>query len=158
MAKSNLEKQECLMSEEALKRIDEFVGTQLKLRRTFLGISQERLGIMMDLTFQQVQKYEKGLNRISASRLYEISKILNVPISYFFDGLQKNLKPKSIPYNRGLAEEKSSFDSDPLKKKESIDLLRAYYNIKSPVLAKKIFDLIKTVSSLQDGENDTQNK
>lgn len=142
-----------LMSEASLKHIDEYVGKQLRLRRTFLGISQEKLGASMDLTFQQVQKYEKGLNRISAGRLYEISKILSVPISYFFDDIDNNLnKLKTIPYTPGLAEEKSDFDYNPMKKKESVDLLRAYYNIKSPAVAKKILDLVKAVASSQEDE------
>ncbi len=110
------------MSEEIAERperdsrpspIDIHVGSRVRLRRTLLGMSQERLGDALGLTFQQVQKYERGVNRVGASRLFDISRVLDVPISYFFDDMPEGMNetPVSGPRGRmyGLAEAQEPF-------------------------------------------------
>src|SRR5215212_933479 len=102
--------------------IDIRVGARLRLRRTLLGMSQEKLGEAIGLTFQQVQKYERGANRIGASRLFDLSRVLDVPVSFFFDDMAAD--PNSIPTSDGLVggfgeEKSSSFEPDPMAKRET---------------------------------------
>src|SRR3954466_14965806 len=97
--------------------IDIRVGTRLRLRRNMLGLSQERLGEAIGLTFQQVQKYEHGANRIGASRLHELSQVLNVPVSFFFDDTDPVRAPAIGGFTESLVE---TFGSDPLRKQEMI--------------------------------------
>src|SRR5689334_21165977 len=102
------------------------VGARLRLRRNMLGLSQERLGEAIGLTFQQVQKYERGANRIGASRLHELSRVLDVPVSFFFD----DTDPRRAPAVGNCAElPADAFESDPLRKRETIELVRAYFSI-----------------------------
>src|ERR1700728_1426467 len=106
--------------------IDVHVGSRVRLRRTLLGMSQEKLGDALGLTFQQVQKYERGANRIGASRLYDLSRVLDVPVSYFFDefGDQPALA------GAGLGEEAAeSYQPNPMMKRETLELVRAYLRI-----------------------------
>lgn len=131
--------------------VDVYVGSRIKLRRTLLGISQERLGDALDLTFQQVQKYERGSNRVSASKLFTISEVLDVPISYFFDGLHgsenraEGLRDTAAP----------AFEHEQLSRKESIDLLKAYYDIDDPKLRRKVIEIIRTLArSTRDSAED----
>src|ERR1051325_4708248 len=106
--------------------IDVRVGARLRLRRNMLGLSQEKLGEAIGLTFQQVQKYERGANRIGASRLYELSRILDVPVSFFFD----DTDPVRAPATGGFAEPPTeTFESDPLRKPETIELVQAHFSI-----------------------------
>lgn len=130
--------------------VDVYVGSRIKLRRTLLGISQERLGDALDLTFQQVQKYERGSNRVSASKLFTISEVLDVPISYFFDGLGTEGR------GDGLREPASpAFEHEQLSRKESIDLLKAYYEIDDPKLRRKVIEIIRTLAqSTRDSAED----
>ncbi len=120
--------------------IDIYVGTRVRLRRALLGLSQEKLGEALGLTFQQVQKYERGANRIGASRLFDISRVLNAPITYFFDEMD------------GAAEDGVSHDSDNtampnlLTKRETLELVRAYYKIANPAIRKRLFELARSLS------------
>ena len=129
--------------------VDVHVGSRVRLRRKFLGMSQERLGTAIGLTFQQVQKYERGANRIGSSRLWELSKVLSVPVSYFFDEMPDTVsRGGSIV---GFAEsQQADFDGDPLSRKEALDLVRAFYRISDPKLRKQMVDLIKSVGDKQD--------
>src|SRR5829696_2567204 len=107
--------------------IDVRVGARLRLRRNMLGLSQEKLGEAIGLTFQQVQKYERGANRIGASRLHELSRVLDVPVSFFFDDTDPVRAP-AIP--GGFAEPPAEgFESDPLRRPETIELADAYFSI-----------------------------
>src|ERR1700740_3487963 len=95
--------------------IDVHVGSRIRLRRTLLGMSQERLGEALGLTFQQVQKYERGVNRVGASRLFDLSRVLDVPISFFFDDMPESLTNTHGGPNRrasGLSETQDSFADD----------------------------------------------
>ncbi len=105
-------------------------------------MSQSKLGEALNLTFQQVQKYEKGTSRIGASRLYQLSKVLDVPISYFFDDLPAEISGKRAP---GLAKVKS-FEGDPLAKPETLQLVRAYYRIANPHLRNRVRKLMKALA------------
>lgn len=121
--------------------VDVYVGARVKLRRTLIGMSQEKLGDALGLTFQQVQKYERGANRVSASKLHRIAEVLDVPISYFFDGYGDGI------VSSGLAETgATAFEHEHLSRKESIDLLKAYYAISNPKLRRKVIDIVRTLA------------
>ncbi len=125
--------------------IDEYVGTQLRQRRSLLGLSQERLAEQVGITFQQIQKYENGANRVSASRLYEFSKVLDIPVGFFFE----NYGGAVISMTTGFAEnDQAAFEGpeDIMKRKETLELIRVYYSIESPKLRKDLFKLVKSMA------------
>lgn len=133
--------------------IDVHVGSRIRLRRTLLGMSQEKLGDALGLTFQQVQKYERGVNRVGASRLFDISRVLDVPISFFFDDMPEGMQdtPVSGPRGRtyGFSEAQEPFGAgldDHMTKRETLELVRAYYRISEPLVRKRMFDLIKSLA------------
>ncbi len=131
--------------------VDIHVGSRVRLRRTLLGMSQEKLGNALGLTFQQVQKYERGTNRIGSSRLFLLSRILDVPVSFFFD----DMSPEVAAGQRGFAEaEQANFDQDDLAKRETLELVRAYYKITDPAVRKRLFDLVKAVGGQPIDEDD----
>src|SRR6195256_6049037 len=124
--------------------IDVQVGARVRLRRNMLGLSQEKLGEAIGLTFQQVQKYERGANRIGASRLHELSRVLDVPVSFFFDSMDPVRAP-AIP--GGFAEPAAeAFDSDPLRRRETVELVSAYYRIDDLALRRRLFDLARALA------------
>ncbi len=131
--------------------IDTHVGSRIRLRRTLLGMSQERLGEALGLTFQQVQKYERGVNRVGASRLFDLSRVLDVPIAFFFDDMPEQLAGMhgSAHVTRatgGFAERQDQFGVDEaLNRRETLELMRAYYRIVDPSVRKRVFDLIKSM-------------
>ncbi|MBT4889119.1 MAG: helix-turn-helix transcriptional regulator [Rhodospirillales bacterium] len=127
--------------------VDVHVGTRLRLRRTLMGMSQETLGNQVGLTFQQIQKYERGANRIGASRVYEFGGILDVPISFFFDDMPGELKTHEGRYAAGLRDKDAgNYEIDPLARRETLELVRAYYKITDPKVRKRIFEMVKTIS------------
>jgi len=133
--------------------IDVHVGSRVRLRRTLLGMSQEKLGEAIGLTFQQVQKYERGANRIGASRLYDLSRVLDVPVSFFFDDMPSDSDAPVASDYSGLPEEKSgSFEPDPMAKRETLELVRAYYRITDPQVRKRLFELTKSVANAANAE------
>ncbi|WP_212111145.1 helix-turn-helix domain-containing protein [Bartonella queenslandensis] len=119
--------------------IDIYVGTRIRLRRNILGLTQEKLGEKLGITFQQIQKYEKGTNRIGASRLQAIAEIMDVPVSYFFD---KGLTSQQV---EGFAENDHNF-MDFCSSSEGIQLMRAFTNISDAKVRRKIIDLAKALS------------
>ena len=130
--------------------VDVHVGVRVRQRRTLLGMSQEKLGSAVGLTFQQIQKYERGANRIGASRLYEFSKVLDVPISYFYEDMPTNVmigRYGGGRGRRGLGEAASPFEDekDPMIKRETLELVRAYYKITDARVRKRIFETVKAV-------------
>jgi transcriptional regulator with XRE-family HTH domain len=137
-------------TERVPRPIDIHVGSRIRLRRTLLGMSQERLGDALGLTFQQVQKYERGLNRVGASRLFDLARVLDVPISFFFDDLPDALAaPSHLTPNRrftGFAESQDPFGDDTMTRRETVELVRAYYRISDGSLRKRVLDLIKTMA------------
>ena len=115
--------------------IDVYVGGQIRTRRLLLGLNQEELAQSLGLTFQQVQKYESGANRVSASRLWEIAAILKMPINYFFPADQRRDRDRP---------------REDLQRPESIELIRFYYAIPDPRIRQQFFDMVKTVSASPD--------
>ncbi len=118
--------------------VNEHVGNLIRVRRMLLGMSQGKLGEGLGLTFQQIQKYESGANRVSASRLFQLSKILNVPASYFFD----NVPADSASHARRLSDDGKAVPADMPTSRESLKLIRAYYGLPNPALRKIIGKLI----------------
>jgi transcriptional regulator with XRE-family HTH domain len=113
-----------------------------------LGMSQEQLGSALGLTFQQVQKYERGSNRVGASRLHQLSRVLDVPPAFFFDDVDPVRAP-AIP--GGFAEPPAeAFDSDPLRRRETIELVEAYYAIGDSAVRRRLFDLARALASEGD--------
>jgi transcriptional regulator with XRE-family HTH domain len=134
--------------------VDIHVGARVRLRRTLLGMSQEKLGEAIGLTFQQVQKYERGANRVGASRLYDLSRVLDVPVSFFFDDMPDEISSKSVHERREMSESPDPFDNDPMNRRETLELVRAYYRITDPNQRKKIFELVKSMGALQSTDSD----
>ncbi len=125
--------------------IDVHVGSRVRMRRTLLGFSQQKLGTALGLTFQQIQKYERGANRIGSSRLYRLSRILDVEVSYFFEDLPPDVKRGA----KGLAEAAGrNFESNQLSRRETLELVRAYYRIGDAKVRKRIFELVKAVGQI----------
>lgn len=119
--------------------IDIYVGSRIRMRRNILGMSQEKLGEHLGITFQQIQKYEKGTNRVGASRLQAIASILEVPPSFFFDGAPGG--------QEGLMEEgQSTYMVDFLSSTEGIQLNRAFARIEDPKIRRKVIDLVRALA------------
>ena len=128
--------------------VDIHVGGRIRLRRTLLGLSQEKLGESIGLTFQQVQKYERGTNRVGASRLYDLSRVLDVPLQFFFDDMSGEVMDQAPRLRAGLSDAPvPEFEADPMAKRETLELVRAYYKVKDPVVRKRIFELCKAMAS-----------
>jgi transcriptional regulator with XRE-family HTH domain len=126
----------------------------MRLRRTLLGLSQEKLGDLIGLTFQQVQKYERGANRISCSRLFDLSRSLDVPVSYFFDDMPSevsNLSPVQMARDP-QQDEPPVPEADPRLRRETLELVRNYYSITDPDVRRRIYDLAKALSNRTDEE------
>jgi transcriptional regulator with XRE-family HTH domain len=138
--------------------VDVHVGLRMRQRRALLGMSQTVLGNSVGLTFQQVQKYERGSNRMGSSRLYEFAKVLDVPVSYFFDEMPSNAlsgRPMSGRGRKdGFGEADTPFkqDKDPLIKRETLELVRAYYKIREGRVRKRIYETIKAVGAASHAE------
>jgi transcriptional regulator with XRE-family HTH domain len=140
--------------------IDSHVGGRMRLRRAMMGLSQERLADALGLTFQQVQKYERGVNRVSASRLFDLARILEVPISFFFDDMSDAMTSRvgRLPNGfqprlaSGFAEQQAGFGSDPeqepsQKHRETLELSRAFQRIRDENVRRRVIELIKAVGS-----------
>ena len=133
--------------------VDIHVGSRIRLRRTLLGMSQEKLGDAIGLTFQQVQKYERGTNRVGASRLFDLSGVLDVPVQFFFDDMASEVSDQAPRLRAGLSEAPTiEFDVDPMAKRETLELVRAYYRIKDPVIRKRVFELCKAMGNAEQVE------
>jgi transcriptional regulator with XRE-family HTH domain len=129
------------MVKKAPNPIDRHVGSRVRMRRMMLGMSQEKLGDALDLTFQQVQKYEKGTNRIGASRLQQISHILQVPVSFFFEGAPTLAGHSAAPGDAPSP----AFVSDFLASSEGLALTRAFMRIEDPRVRRRIVDLVEAI-------------
>jgi transcriptional regulator with XRE-family HTH domain len=132
-----------MMAKKSPNPTDKHVGARVRMRRLMLAMSQEKLGDALGLTFQQVQKYEKGANRIGASRLQQLAQILQVPVSFFFEGAP------NIPgvQSRDLAEAPSpAYVSDFLATSDGIALVKAFMAIKNSKLRRRIVDLVEQIA------------
>ncbi len=135
--------------------VDVHVGQRLRQRRTLLGMSQEKLGEAVCLTFQQIQKYERGANRIGASRLFQLGQVLDVSVSYFFEEMPGDVKKTrgdyAAPENTGNVETVQA--GDPMARRETLELVRAYYRIEDPKVRKRVFELTKSIANASDTED-----
>jgi transcriptional regulator with XRE-family HTH domain len=122
--------------------IDVHVGSRIRLRRAMVGMSQEKLGESLGITFQQVQKYEKGTNRVGASRLQNIAAVLNVPVSFFFEDAPTGSSEAAT----GMAESASSYVVDFLSSSEGLQLNRAFVKVSDPKVRRKIIDLVRSLA------------
>ena len=132
------------MPKKQVNPIDIQVGNRVRIRRMLIGMSQERLGDLLGLTFQQVQKYEKGVNRIGAGRLFEVSRILNVPVDFFYEGVN------AIP--AGASEAESAPVMEFVSSGEGLQLSLAFMKIKDTKVRKRVLDLVKSLAE-EESEN-----
>jgi transcriptional regulator with XRE-family HTH domain len=133
-----------MAAKKAPNPIDKHVGSRVRMRRMMLAMSQEKLGDALGLTFQQVQKYEKGTNRIGASRLQQISQILQVPVEFFFEGAP------SLGGGNGMKDAPTaSYVSDFLATSEGLSLTKAFTRIKDPKLRRRIVDLVEEIAGIE---------
>jgi transcriptional regulator with XRE-family HTH domain len=131
------------MSKKAPNSIDKHVGGRVRMRRIMLGMSQVQLGEALGLTFQQVQKYESGTNRVGASRIQQIAQILQVPISFLFEG-----SPTAVPQAEGVSEAPSlDYISDFVATSQVLALIRAFTRITDAKVRRSIVDLVKHIAS-----------
>lgn len=134
--------------------IDVHVGNRLRLRRTLLGMSQQKVGEALGLTFQQVQKYERGTNRIGASRLWDLAGVLDCPVSFFFDEMDEKTAGASPRNWDGQTTDIMLRQDDPMNRRETLELVRAYYRIKGYHVRRRIYELAKSLASTgADGED-----
>jgi transcriptional regulator with XRE-family HTH domain len=137
------------MSIKAPNPVDKYVGSRVRMRRIMLGMSQEKLGEALGLTFQQIQKYEKGTNRVGASRLQQISEVLQVPVSFLFDG-----GPSGIVLSESSAESASpAYIADFLATSEGLALTRAFTRIHDSKLRRSIVDLVEQIADREAAAN-----
>jgi transcriptional regulator with XRE-family HTH domain len=127
--------------------IDVHVGKRLRLRRTLLGMSQTGLGEAIGLTFQQVQKYERGTNRVSSSRLFDMSRVLDVPLKYFFDEMADDIGTQSPGQLLGAKPTQTEEAQDPSMRRETLELVRVYYRIGDQTVRKRFTDLVRSLGS-----------
>ncbi len=133
------------MPKKQANPIDAQVGNRVRIRRMLIGMSQEKLGDLLGLTFQQVQKYEKGVNRIGAGRLYEISRILGVPIDFFYESVAGT--------GEGFAESENAPPvMEFVSSGEGLQLSLAFMKIKDPKVRKRVLDLVKSLANEESGE------
>ena len=138
------------MSTKAPNPVDKYVGSRVRMRRIMLGMSQEKLGEALGLTFQQVQKYEKGTNRVGASRLQQIANILQVPVAFFFEGAPN----VSAHQADGIGEAPSpTYVSDFLATSEGLALTRAFTRIPDSKLRRSIVDLVEQIADRESAAN-----
>ncbi|PCI31217.1 transcriptional regulator [Candidatus Kaiserbacteria bacterium] len=127
--------------------VDIHVGKRVRARRTLMGLSQEKLGEAIGLTFQQIQKYERGTNRMGSSRLFDIAAVLGVTVQYFFDDMCPEVAEQSPRLRAGTSDLPAvEFENDPLASRETLELVRAYYRIQDPAVRKGVFELAKAMA------------
>jgi len=136
------------MSTKAPNPVDKYVGSRVRMRRIMLGMSQEKLGEALGLTFQQIQKYEKGTNRVGASRLQQISEVLQVPVSFLFDG-----GPSGVVGEISAENASPSYIADFLATSEGLALTRAFMRIPDAKLRRSIVDLVEQIADREAAEN-----
>ncbi len=129
-----------MMATKAPNPIDKHVGARVRMRRLLVGMSQEKLGTSLGITFQQIQKYEKGTNRIGASRLQQISEVLAVPVSYFFEDAQGEALPA------GFSEKKNDYVADFLATSEGLQLTKSFMKVRDPKVRRRIVDLVSSIA------------
>ncbi len=132
---------------KGISPIDGHVGARVRQRRTLLGMNQTKLGDALGLSFQQVQKYERGTNRISSSRLYDLARVLDVSIEHFFEDIPVAVAASSPAGGGDRAKKPPRDEPDPLVRRETLELVRAYYKIEDADVRKRLRELIKAVGA-----------
>ncbi len=131
-----------------LHPVDEHVGARVRLRRVLLGMTQTDLGTAIGVTFQQMQKYERGTNRISASRLHDLARVLDVSIEHFFDDMPPEVAASSpAAKKRGKAKKMPKYELDPMIKRETMELVRAYYKIKDADVRQHLREMARVLGA-----------
>lgn len=133
--------------------VDVHVGQRVRQRRTLLGYSQGRLAEALDLTFQQVQKYERGANRLGAGRLFQMAKALDVPVTFFFEDLPD--APDAKAPEATMAEDaQRRYESDLMAQRETLLLVRSYYEIDDPIVRRRLLDLVRSMKSSDNAKSE----
>jgi transcriptional regulator with XRE-family HTH domain len=133
--------------------MDIHVGSRVRLRRILLGMSQGKLGERLGLTFQQIQKYEKGVNRIGASRLFDMSRVLGVPVQYFYDDAPFGADQAAMPAH-GFAERPTdTYITEFMNSREGIELSRAFSRITDPKVRRSVIELVRAMSGEPNGNS-----
>ena len=135
--------------------IDLYVAKRLRSGRMLLGLSQEQLGAELNITFQHVQKYERGANRISASCIWEMSWFLDVPVNYFFDEMLETTmrrSPRRVAHGFDDGSVADGEVKDPMARRETLELMRAYYTIKQPAAHKRVSDMVRSIATALTGD------
>ena len=127
--------------------LDKYVGTRIRARRLGVSWSQTKLGEAVGVTFQQVQKYENGANRIGASNLFKASKALGVDVAYFYEGMPEGLWKPGARRNKGLADPSVAFAHDPMNSREGIELAHSYFRIADVKVRRRLFQFIKALAA-----------
>ena len=136
--------------------VDVHVGKRIRHRRWMVGMTQQQLGEAVGIKFQQIQKYERGANRISASRLYDIAKVLGVPINFFFDHIDEEIEGRPGPDSHGLRKTQEALDvdgeaaEDAMTRSDTLDLVAAYWKLPSDDIRRKALALLRSMSGLKD--------
>lgn len=141
-------------NEYMLDAIDEYIGSRIRMRRNILGLSQDELSRMLKISFQQIQKYEKGNNRISGSRIWQMGRALSIPVSYFFDGIEHNLRFKGIEVEQYAGDCLCDSEDDiempeiPSNKEERVkELIKAFITIDDETLSSHILEMTKHLAN-----------
>ncbi len=132
---------------KGINPIDVHVGARVRLRRKLLGLTQTGLGNALGLTFQQVQKYESGRNRIGSSRLFKLSQMFDVSVNHFFEDIPTATAARLPGKGRGRAKKPSRYELDPMVKRETLELVHAYYKIEDANVRRRLYQLIKGVAT-----------
>lgn len=141
-----------LDDEEGPDPIDRHVGARIRGRRVGLRISQTKLGQAIGVTFQQIQKYESGTNRVGASNLFKIAKALSVDVSFFFEGVLDDIANLGGLQLRGLADAPAQpFDANPMNSREAFELMHNYFRIPDPNVRKRLFQLVRILAFNEEG-------
>ena len=127
--------------------LDKYVGTRIRARRLGVGWSQTKLGEAVGVTFQQVQKYENGANRIGASNLFKASKALGVDVAYFYEGMPEGLWKPGARRTKGFADPLVAFAHDPMNSREGIELAHSYFRIADVKVRRRLFQFIKALAA-----------
>lgn len=136
------------MTKKSPNPIDKHVGSRVRMRRMMISMSQEKLGDRLGITFQQIQKYEKGTNRIGASRLQQIGSVLGVPVSFFFEGAPA---PDGAPESFGESVS-PAYVSDFLATSDGLSLTKAFMKVQDPKVRRRIVDLVEAIAAEDDGK------
>jgi len=129
--------------------IDVHVGIKIRSRRTMLGLSQIALAEQLGITFQQIQKYERGMNRVSSSRLFDLSRVLDVKLAYFFDEIGDDIASQSPGALQGRTPNAVELEQDPMARRETLELVRAYYRITDQSVRQKLTNMIRAIAASQ---------